>query len=282
MTLVNLCSAADGCYIILYADDILLLSPSVTHLERLLHRCEEELTWLDTNINFQKSCCSPVGPPFWRNICAVISSSNDRLLPSASEMRYLSVFFTNSRALKCSLDAAKRGFYRAANSIFRNVGRIASEEVVLHLIKYKCLSILCVVLRCWIWTNLSAQRCKQLQTFAYPSASKSLITLHGLTAISCSQSLPFKSVTDRQKHRNFSPSVAREFRANHTRHGDRRCPCHFCASNNHFRIQRRPITSERLEQIPSIFFKKIDRALNCSQIMQILLESRKHLCSQFS
>jgi len=28
-----------------------------------------------------------------------------------------------------SLDAAKRGFYRAANSIFCKVGRIASEEV---------------------------------------------------------------------------------------------------------------------------------------------------------
>ena len=58
----KLYSPADGCYIILYADDILLLSPSVTRLERLLHRCEEERTWLDMNINFQKSCCLRVGP----------------------------------------------------------------------------------------------------------------------------------------------------------------------------------------------------------------------------
>ena len=34
-----------------------------------------------------------------------------------------------------------RGFYRAANSIFGKVGRIASEEVV-HLVKYKCMPIL--------------------------------------------------------------------------------------------------------------------------------------------
>jgi len=39
--------------------------------------------------------------------------------------------------LKCSLDAAKRGFYRAANSIFGKVGRIASEEVVLELNVYQ-------------------------------------------------------------------------------------------------------------------------------------------------
>ena len=50
--------------------------------------------------------------------------------------------FTNSRTFKCSLDAAKREFYRAANSIFGKVGRIASDEVVLHLVKYKCMPML--------------------------------------------------------------------------------------------------------------------------------------------
>jgi len=34
------------------------------------------------------------------------------------------------------------GFYRAANSIFSKVGRTASEEVVLHLVTYKCMPIL--------------------------------------------------------------------------------------------------------------------------------------------
>ena len=42
----------DSCYIILYADDILLISPSVAYTERLLHRCEQELSWLDMNIYF--------------------------------------------------------------------------------------------------------------------------------------------------------------------------------------------------------------------------------------
>jgi len=47
-----------------------------------------------------------------------------------------------SRTLKCFSDAVKRGFYRAANSIFGKIGRIASEEVVLQLIKYKCVYVL--------------------------------------------------------------------------------------------------------------------------------------------
>ena len=109
-------------------------------LSYIIHRCEE-LTWLDININFQKSCCLRVGPRC-HVTCAVISSSNGRLLPWLTEMRYHGVFFTNSRTLKCSLGAAKRGFNRAANNIFGKVGRTASEEVVLHFVKYKCMHIL--------------------------------------------------------------------------------------------------------------------------------------------
>ena len=37
---------------------------------------------------------------------------------------------------------AKRSFYRAANSIFGKVGRIASEEVTLHLLETKCITVL--------------------------------------------------------------------------------------------------------------------------------------------
>jgi len=40
----KLCFPMDSCYIILYADDILLIYPSLTYKERLLHRCEQELS----------------------------------------------------------------------------------------------------------------------------------------------------------------------------------------------------------------------------------------------
>jgi len=44
-------------FIVVYADDIMLISPSVVEIERLLHVCENELNWLDLAINFKKSCC---------------------------------------------------------------------------------------------------------------------------------------------------------------------------------------------------------------------------------
>ena len=43
-----------GHFVFVYADDIILLAPSVTELERLLHICQKELEWLDMSINFKK------------------------------------------------------------------------------------------------------------------------------------------------------------------------------------------------------------------------------------
>ena len=40
------------------------------------------------------------------------------------------------------VDQAKRSFYRAANGIFAKIGRLSSEEVMVQLLKQKCLPIL--------------------------------------------------------------------------------------------------------------------------------------------
>ena len=68
-----------GCHIILYADDILLISPSVMMLNRLLHTCETELNDIDMDINFRKSSCIRIWP---RNdaTCASIVSLNDHVI----------------------------------------------------------------------------------------------------------------------------------------------------------------------------------------------------------
>ena len=52
---------------------------------------------------------------------------------------------------RCSATNAKRSFNRSTNAIFGKVGRIASEEVTLQLVKSKCLP-----------RNLSATLCSRL------------------------------------------------------------------------------------------------------------------------
>ena len=52
------------------------------------------------------------------------------------------IYIVRSRIFKCSLDYAKRSYYRAANSIFGKVGRLAPEEVTLQLLYSKCMPVL--------------------------------------------------------------------------------------------------------------------------------------------
>jgi len=64
----------------------ILLAPSDTTLEKLLHGCENELYWLD----IKKSCCLRTGP---RNhvSCANIITLSGHALRWTSEMSYLGV-----------------------------------------------------------------------------------------------------------------------------------------------------------------------------------------------
>ena len=130
-----------GAFVVLYADDILLLAPSVTALQKLLRACEQELDSIDMSLNAKKSCCMRIGVRHDKP-CSKITTMDGRELVWADEIRYLGVFIVRATKFKCSVDQAKRSFYRAANSIFARVGRLASEEVMVQLLKHKCLPIL--------------------------------------------------------------------------------------------------------------------------------------------
>jgi len=54
-------------------------------------------------------------------------------------IKELKEYYTN---FSISLDYAKKSFYRAFNAVFGKVGRVASENVVVELLKTKCLPIL--------------------------------------------------------------------------------------------------------------------------------------------
>ena len=60
-----------GCYLLsfcvsifLYADDILLIAPSISAMQKMLIPRETELKLLDMQINFKKSMCIRFGPRF--------------------------------------------------------------------------------------------------------------------------------------------------------------------------------------------------------------------------
>jgi hypothetical protein len=129
------------CSIFLYADDILLLSPSIHGLQLLLNACEKYLVGIDMCINVKKSSCIRFGPRFDSKGVRPVTTFGGSV-NWVNSCRYLGVFFKSGRRFRCNFDNAKSRFFRAFNALYSKVGRLASEEVVLNLIRTKCLPVL--------------------------------------------------------------------------------------------------------------------------------------------
>ena len=96
--------------IIVYADDIILLAPSLTALQSLLDSCEDELYYLDMCMNSSKSKCIRFGPRD-KNTCANIITRDGKIIEWVGSCRYLGLFFISGPKLKTSNDNAKAKFY---------------------------------------------------------------------------------------------------------------------------------------------------------------------------
>jgi len=89
-------------------------------------------------ISVDKSVCIRFGQRFDVQ-CANLTSIHGGSLKWVSSCRYLGIHFVSGRTLKCSFDSAKAKFYRAFNAMHSKVGRAASEETVIALLRSKCL-----------------------------------------------------------------------------------------------------------------------------------------------
>ena len=75
--------------IFLYADDIILLSPSVAGLQEMIHLCETFLHYIDMALNAM--VCLRFGPRF-NNVCCSIYTLSGDTLTWVDSCRYLGVF----------------------------------------------------------------------------------------------------------------------------------------------------------------------------------------------
>jgi len=74
--------------------------------------------------------------------CKNITMRNGDKLAWVKSCRYLGVYFITGRLCKRTFENAKRQFYRSFNAIFSKVGQLASEEVIINLLRTKCLPTL--------------------------------------------------------------------------------------------------------------------------------------------
>ena len=119
--------------IILYSDDILIIAPSVTALQSIVYTCERQFNRFDLSVNVKKSSCMRVGPRHGAGSAEILCDDNTPL-QWVDCIRYLGVVLVRSCKFKCSLENAKRSFFRSVNALFCKIGRSASEDLSLHLV----------------------------------------------------------------------------------------------------------------------------------------------------
>lgn len=125
---------------LMYADDLVLLSPSVTELQIMIEVCCRELALLDIKINSKKSNAIRIG-----NRCKVKCAdlrADQEIIHWVNEAKYLGVYIQSSPKFKCNFDKTKVKYYRAANAILAKLGNKDNTAVTLKLLASTALPVL--------------------------------------------------------------------------------------------------------------------------------------------
>jgi len=143
--------------ILMYADDLLLISASNCDLRKMIEICESEMAWLDRCFNINKSCLLRCGPRYKKPCVPILLNGN--LLHEWSTVKYLGVTFETGLKLKVSLAAKRMKFFRAFNYIYiyACVGSTASPMLLCHLLHTYCLPILLYGLEAVTISNANRQ-----------------------------------------------------------------------------------------------------------------------------
>jgi len=126
-----------GCF--LYADDVILLSASVSGLQNMLNCCSDVSRELLLSFNCAKSCCFAIGPGSKFDI-SDMSLGNDNIA-WCNTFRYLGVTFIAGRKLCVNTDLIKQHFFVAVNSILGHSYNL-DELIRLKLLESYCLPII--------------------------------------------------------------------------------------------------------------------------------------------
>jgi hypothetical protein len=123
----------------MYADDLLLLSISISHLQKMIDICLEVLGSCFLDINPSKSVGLRIGP---RHKFKCTLFVNGQPLAWKSELKYLGIFIVSSKKFKCNFQLSRQKFFQAANGIFGKIGLRASHNLILSLIDTFCIPVL--------------------------------------------------------------------------------------------------------------------------------------------
>ena len=124
----------------MFADDLVLLTMTISDLNDMIAICKLELDWLDMRVNVLKSDCIRVGPRYNVTHC-LVRIGNDTINWS-TEIKYLGLFIVAGKHFACNLHSCKIKFFRALNAILSKIGDMNAVNVILSLVASNCTPIL--------------------------------------------------------------------------------------------------------------------------------------------
>ena len=105
---------------IMYAEDIFLMSISISDLQKLVNICSKELILIDLIINIGKSVCMWVGKR--HNVTFSNIKIDNSPIEWKRELKYLGLQFVSASRIKCNMQISRQNFLCASNSIFGKIG----------------------------------------------------------------------------------------------------------------------------------------------------------------
>ena len=119
----------------MYADDLIILSHTVTDLQTLMTLCSKIFADLDMPINVNKCSCIRIGPRA-AILCAPVMLYGEPI-PWVNNIKLLGVYICNARVFTCDRKQVKSNFYCCVNSILGRVPPSGDSTALLTLVMSK-------------------------------------------------------------------------------------------------------------------------------------------------
>jgi len=123
----------------MYADDLILLSPSILGLQDMLDVCCKFGADNDIIFSSHKSVCLKVGRDWSKCIHNMRMGSLE--LEWVSDLKYLGIVFKTGTCLNAGVSYIKRKFYTSCNSVLSHCKSV-DDIIKLTMVKSYCLPLL--------------------------------------------------------------------------------------------------------------------------------------------
>jgi hypothetical protein len=120
----------------MYADDIVLVSASISMLQKMLAVCQGDVEYLQMKFNVAKSVIIRFGKRWSTKCCGVVLNGAE--LQFVDRAKYLGVHLVSSRRFRLSFSEAKCNFFKAFNGLLYKCKNCPNETVMMQLINSFC------------------------------------------------------------------------------------------------------------------------------------------------